>query len=51
MRASLSEVGAKAVAADIFHLVLIWEGRDSRGGVLFAKGTVEEDKVCKSPPN
>jgi hypothetical protein len=45
MCAALGEVGTKAVAADVFHFVLVWERGNGVGGELLAKGFVEEDEI------
>lgn len=45
---ALCEVWAKAVAANVFHLVLIWERRNCTCWVFSIQSLVEEDEVCKA---
>ena len=45
MGTTLGEVRAEAVPTNVFHFVLVRERRNSTGGILFAKGFVEKDKV------
>jgi len=42
---SIGEVGAEAVTADVFHLVLVWKRGDGALWVFAAKVFVEEDEV------
>lgn len=46
--AALGEVRTKAVAADVFQFVLVWERGNGVGGELLAKGFVEKDEVGES---
>lgn len=48
---SISEVRAEAVTANIFHLVLVWEGGDSALWVFAAEVFIEENKVGKATAN
>lgn len=46
--AALGEIWTKAVAADVFQFVLVWERGDGVGGELLAKGFVEKDEISES---
>ncbi len=48
MGAALSEIGAETVATDVFHLVLVWQGRDGVDGELCHEGFVKPDEVGKA---
>lgn len=45
MGTALGEVGTEAVAADVFHLMLVWKGRDGAAGVFSMQRFVKKDKV------
>lgn len=42
---ALGEVGAEAVAADVFHLMLVWKGRDGAAEVFSMQRFVKKDKI------
>ena len=44
----MCKVWPKAVASNIFHLVLVWERGDSTLWILLAKFFVEKHEVCKA---
>ena len=46
---SVGKVGAKTVAADVFHFVLVWERRNGALRVFSAERLVEEDEVGETP--
>ena len=48
---SMGEVRAKAVAADIFHFVLVWERRNGALRVFSAERLVEENEVGEPATN
>ena len=48
---ALGEVWAEAVAADVFHFMLVWERGNGTGGIFFAEGFVEKDKVGEAATN
>lgn len=41
----MGEVGPKAVAADVFHFMLVWEGRDCALRVFSAERLIEENEI------
>lgn len=45
MGTALGKIGAEAVAADIFHLMLVWKGRDGAAGVFPMQRFVKKDKI------
>lgn len=45
------EVVAEAVAGDVHHRVLVWEGWHGALWVFIAEGFVEKDKVCEAAAN
>ena len=47
----MGEVGSKAVASDILHLVLVRQRRDSALRVLFRELFEEKHEVCKASAN
>lgn len=51
MGTALGEVGAEAVAADVFHLMLVWKGRDGTAGVLSMQRFVKKDKIREAATN
>jgi len=44
----ISEIGPEAVAADVFHLVLVWKRRNGALWVFAAEVFVEEDEVSEA---
>lgn len=48
MGTTLGEVGAEAVAADVFHLMLVWKGRDGATGVFSMQRFVKKDEIRKA---
>lgn len=49
MSSSIGEVGPKAVAADVFHFMLVWQGRDGALRVFSAEGLIEENEIGETP--
>lgn len=45
MGTALGEVRAEAVAANVFHLMLVWKGRDGAAGVFSMQRFVKKDKI------
>ena len=43
------EVWPEAVAADVFHFVLVWEWGDGGCGVILAQYFIKEDEVGEAP--
>ena len=43
--ATLGEVRPEAIAADVFHFVLVWEGGNGVDGKRIYQGFVEPDKI------
>lgn len=41
----MGEVGPKAVATDVFHFMLVWEGWNGALRVFSAEGLVEENEI------
>jgi len=41
----LGEIGAESIAADVFHLVFVGEGRNCTCWIFFGEGLVEEDEI------
>ena len=41
----MGEVGPKAVAADVFHFMLVWEGRDGALRVFSTERLIEENEI------
>ena len=51
MRSPVGKVGPEAVAADVFHFMLVWEGWDCALGVFSAKRLVEENEIGETATN
>lgn len=45
MSPSIGKVGPKAIAADVFHFMLVWEGRDCALRVFSAERLVEKNEI------
>ena len=46
---SLGKIRAESISPDVLHLVLVGQWGDSNMGILFEKGFIEVNKVCKAP--
>lgn len=44
----MGKIRPKAVAADVFHFVLVWERRDGALGIFSAEYLVKEDEISET---
>ena len=45
MSSSMGKVRPKAIAADVFHFMLVWEGRDSALRVFSAERLIQKNEI------